>query len=168
MNIIKNRYLYFLISLLVIVPGIVFMALHWASTKEGPLALGIDFKGGSLLEIQFAGTRPSISDVQTVYNQFSTAAQPLNDPVIQPLGTDSFSIRSKQMDDATKGKLVAEMESKFGSKVTVLNFTSVSASIGAEVTNAAGGAILAAALAILLYIWYAFREVEHPLRYGTA
>jgi preprotein translocase subunit SecF len=168
MNIIKNRYLYFLISLLVIVPGIVFMALHWVSTKEGPLSLGIDFKGGSLLEIQFAGTRPSISDVQAIYNQFSTAAQPLNDPVIQPLGTDSFSIRSKQMDDATKGKLVAEMASKFGSQVTVLNFTSVSASVGTEVTNAAGFAILMAALAILLYIWYAFREVEHPIRYGTA
>jgi preprotein translocase subunit SecF len=168
MNIIKNRYLYFLISLLVIVPGIVFMALHWVNTKEGPLSLGIDFKGGSLLEVQFAGTRPSISDVQAIYNQFSTAAQPLNDPVIQPLGTDSFSIRSKQMDDATKGKLVAEMASKFGSQVTVLNFTSVSASVGTEVTNAAGFAILMAALAILLYIWYAFREVEHPIRYGTA
>lgn len=168
MNIIKNRYLYFLISLLVIVPGIVFMALHWTSAGEGPLSLGIDFKGGSLLEIQFAGVRPSISDIQAVYNQLSTSAQPLNDPIIQPLGTDSFSIRSKQMDDATKGKLVAEMESKFGSKVTVLNFTSVSASIGAEVTTAAGGAILAAAIAILLYIWYAFREVEHPVRYGTA
>ncbi len=168
MNIIKNRYLYFLISLLVIVPGVVFMALHWTSTKEGPLSLGIDFKGGSLLEVQFTGTRPSISDVQAVYIQLSTASQPLNDPIIQPLGTDSFSIRSKQMDDATKGKLVAEMESKFGSKVTVLNFTSVSASVGAEVTNAAGFAILMAALAILLYIWYAFREVEHPIRYGTA
>jgi len=168
MNIIKNRYLYFLISLLIIVPGIVFMTLHWTSTKEGPLSLGIDFKGGSLLEVQFTGTRPASSDINSVYAQFSTATQPLNDPIIQPLGTDSFSIRSKQMDDATKGKLVAEMESKFGSKVIVLNFTSVSASVGAEVTNAAGFAILMAALAILLYIWYAFREVDHPIRYGTA
>jgi preprotein translocase subunit SecF len=168
MNIIKNRYLYFLISLLVIVPGVIFMALHWASTKEGPLSLGIDFKGGSLLEVQFAGARPSISDVQGVYNDLSTADHPLTDPVIQPLGTDSYSIRSKQMDDATKGKVVSELETKFGSKVTVQNFTSVSASVGAEVTNAAGFAILMAALAILLYIWYAFREVEHPIRYGTA
>ncbi len=30
MNIIKNRYLYFLISLLVIIPGIVFMFINWA------------------------------------------------------------------------------------------------------------------------------------------
>lgn len=152
-----------------IVPGIIFMAIHWISTKEGPLALGIDFRGGSLLEVQFAGTLPSINDIQTVYDQYqSTTGQSLSDLIIQPLGTDSYSITSKQIDDATKGKIVAAMEAKTGATITVQNFTSVSASVGAEVTNAAGFAILMAALAILLYIWYAFREVEHPIRYGTA
>ena len=168
MNIIKNRYLYFLISLLVIIPGIVFMAIHWTSTGEGPLALGIDFKGGSLLEVQFSGTRPSFDDINAIYTQFSTPAQPLTNPVIQPLGTDSYSIRSKQMDDATKGKMVAAMQTKFGTTVTVLNFTSVSSSIGAEVTNAAGIAIIMAAIFILFYIWFAFRGIEHSFRYGTA
>jgi preprotein translocase subunit SecF len=168
MNIIKNRYLYFLVSLLVIIPGIFFMALHWTSTGEGPLTLGIDFKGGSLLEIQFTGSRPSVDDVKAVYNQFSTLKQPIANPVIQPLGTDSYSIRSAQMDDPTKGLLVAALQDKSGSKITVLNFTSVSASIGAEVTRAAGVAILMAAAAILLYIWYAFRGIEHSFRYGTA
>ncbi|MFN8382273.1 MAG: protein translocase subunit SecF [Anaerolineales bacterium] len=168
MNIIKNRYVYFLISLLVIIPGIVFMGLNWAKTKTGPLPLGIDFRGGSLLEVKFDGTRPSTEDVNALYSEFSSDAEPIADPVIQPLDADSFSIRSKTMTDETKGKLVAEMESRFGSKVTVLNFTSVSASIGAEVTRAAGFAILLAAIAILLYIWWAFRGVEHPYRYGTA
>ena len=167
MNITKNRYLYFLISMLVIIPGSVFMLLHWTSTGEGPFALGIDFKGGSLLEVQFAGTRPSVEEINTLYTQFSTADQTITDPVIQPLGTDSYSIRSKQMTDETKGKLVSEMQSKFG-QVTVLNFSSVSASIGAEVTRAAGIAILLAALAIIVYIWWAFRSVDHPIRYGTA
>ena len=52
--------------------------------------------------------------------------------------------------------------------MTVLNFTSVSASVGQEVANAAGLAILVAAAAILAYIWWAFRSVEHAFRYGTA
>lgn len=168
MNIIKNRYLYFLISLLVIIPGMVFMALHWINTGQGPLALGIDFKGGSLLEVQFSGSRPSVADITTVYNQFSTVQQPINDPVVQPLGDTSYSIRSGQMDDPTKSKLVAAMQAKSGGTVTVLNFTSVSASVGAEVTGAAGLAILMAAVAILLYIWYAFRGIDHSFRYGTA
>jgi len=168
MNIIKNRYLYFLISLLVIIPGIVFMGLNLQQTKTGPLQLGIDFRGGSLLEVQFEGTRPSASDISALYKDFSTEEQPLADPVVQSLDANAVSIRSKTMTDETKGKIVAEMESRFGSKVTVQNFTSVSASVGGEVTRAAGWAILFAAAAILLYIWWAFRSVEHAYRYGTA
>lgn len=170
MDIIKNRYLYFIISLLVIIPGLVFMGIHWAQhPAEGPLPLGIDFTGGSLLEVQFAsGSQPSTADVKALYNELSTAAQPLGDPVIQPLGTDSLSIRSKTMDDATKGKIVAEMEKRFNTKVIVLNFTSVSAAVGAEVTGTAGLAVLAAALAILIFIWWAFRGTQHAVRYGAA
>jgi preprotein translocase subunit SecF len=44
----------------------------------------------------------------------------------------------------------------------------VSASIGQEVTRSAGLAIAMAAAAMLLYIWFAFRGVPHPFRYGTA
>jgi preprotein translocase subunit SecF len=168
MNIVKNRYVYFLISLLVIIPGIVFMGLNWQQTKVGPLKLGVDFRGGSLLEVQFTGTRPATEVIAKLYSEFSTADQPLADPIVQFLGSDSFSIRSKTMTDETKGLIVAEMETRFKSKVTVLNFTSVSASVGAEVTRAAGFAILAAAAAILVYIWWAFRSVEHAYRYGTA
>jgi preprotein translocase subunit SecF len=168
MNIIKNRYFYFLLSLLVIVPGIVFMGLNWSKSKTGPLPLGIDFRGGSLLEVQFAGKRPAVKEIAALYQEFSTTGEPIAEPIIQPLAEDSFAIRSKTMADETKGKLVAEMEKRFASKVTVLNFTSVSAAVGAEVTNAAGWAILFAALAILLYIWYAFRGVEHAYRYGAA
>jgi preprotein translocase subunit SecF len=168
MNIIKNRYLYFLISLLVIIPGIFFMGLNWAQSKAGPLQLGIDFRGGSLLEVQFEGARPSTADVATLYKEFSTEAEPIADPVIQSLGTDAITIRSKTMTDETKGKIITEMETRFGTKVVVLNFSSVSPAIGAEVTRAAAIAIIFAALAILGYIWWAFRSVEHAYRYGTA
>jgi len=168
MNIIKNRYIYFLISLLIIIPGFIFMGLNWAKSKTGPLPLGIDFRGGSLLEVQFEGTRPAIKEITALYADFSNETEPIAEPIIQPLAEDSFAIRSKAMSDETKGKLITEMETRFGIKVTVLNFTSVSPAIGAEVTNAAGWAIFFAAVAILLYIWWAFRGVEHAHRYGTA
>jgi preprotein translocase subunit SecF len=168
MNIIKNRYLYFFISLLVIIPGIVFMGLNWQKTKTGPLELGIDFRGGSLLELQFDATRPSAEQVSALYKELSTDTQPIADPVVQALGEDSMSVRSKAMSDETKGQIVTKLETISGSKVTVLDFTSVSPSVGGEVTRAAGVAIFFAAAAILLYIWWAFRSVEHAYRYGTA
>ncbi len=168
MNIIKNRYIYFIVSLLVIIPGIIFMSLNWSRSRLSPLPLGIDFRGGSLLEVQFDGNRPEPRKVSGLYAEFSTSGQPIQDPVVQPLGEDAFSIRSKSMTDETKGQIVTEMESRFSSKVTVLNFTSVSPSVGAEVTRAAGIAVLMAAIAILVYIWWAFRRVDHAYRYGTA
>ena len=168
MNIIKNRYLYFLISLLVIIPGLFFMGLNWAQSKTGPLQLGIDFRGGSLLEVQFEGERPSTAAIAAIYKELSTESQPIADPIIQSLGTDAITIRSKTMTDETKGKIIAEMETRFSKKVVVLNFSSVSPAIGAEVTRAAAIAIVFAALAILGYIWWAFRSVEHAYRYGAA
>jgi len=163
MNIIKNRYLYFLISLLVIIPGVVFLILNWINVKS-PLPLAIDFTGGSLLEVQFSGTRPSADVVKNIFLEVA----PDTAPTVQPLGEDAYSIRSKRIEDATKGQIVAALEKQTGSTVAVPSFSSVSPSVGAEVTSAAGIAILLAALAMLAYISYAFRGVDHAVRYGTA
>jgi preprotein translocase subunit SecF len=162
MDIIKNRYLYFLISLLVIVPGVLAL-IFWG------MPLGIDFTGGSLLEVKFAnGKIPSTADINAIYQKFSTTEKPLDNPVIQPVGSDSVSIRSKEMDDATKGLIVAEMGKQFNTNVEVLIFTQVSASVGKEVAVRAAEAVGLAALFILLYIAYAFRGVQHAFRYGVA
>jgi preprotein translocase subunit SecF len=94
----------------------------------------------------------------------------ISDPIVQPLPPDSVSIRSREIDDATKGKIVAAMQERFGGgkNVSILNFTQVSAAVGQEVARAATVAVVMAALAILIYIWFAFRKVNHAFRYGTA
>jgi preprotein translocase subunit SecF len=164
MNLIKYRYLYFAISLLVIVPGILAL-IFWG------LPLGIDFTGGSLLEVQFkSGTPPSFADVSKVYSDLSTSAMDISNPEIQPLGTDSLSIRSREMDDATKAKVVAALKAQFGGgqDVVIQNFNQVTASVGAQVARAAAIAVVMASVAICIYIWFAFRKVSHPFRFGVA
>ena len=164
MNLIKYRYLYFAISLLVIVPGILAL-IFWGLPK------GIDFTGGSLLEVKFiSGNPPSIADVSNVYNDLSTTLFNISDPEVQLLGTDSLSIRSKEMDDATKAEVVAALKDQFGGgqDVVIQNFNQVTASVGAQVTRAAVWAVIIASIAILLYIWFAFRKVSNPFRFGVA
>ena len=164
MNIIKYRYLYFGISLLVIIPGILAL-IFWG------LQLGIDFTGGSLLEVQFAsGKPPAIADVAALYNEMSSSQLDISNPVVQPVGSDSISIRSREINDALKSQIVAALKDRFGSgqDVTIMNFTQVSAVIGKEIAIRAVGAVALAALAILIYITYAFRGVQHAFRYGTA
>src|ERR1041384_6289699 len=121
MNIIKNRYLYFLISLLFIIPGIIFMILNWVNLGT-PIPLGIDFTGGSLLEVQFTGPRPTAAQVEEAFLKFA----PNTDPTFQALDVDSYAIRSKAIDDATKGQIVSEFEKISGKPVNTLTFSSVS------------------------------------------
>ncbi|MGD0750808.1 MAG: protein translocase subunit SecF [Anaerolineales bacterium] len=164
MNLIKYRYLYFAISLLVIIPG-VFALIFWG------LPLGIDFTGGSLLEVQFkSGTPPTIAQVTSIYSNLSTSTMDISNPEIQPLGTDGLSIRSREMNDATKTKVVTALQTQYGGgqAVVIQDFNQVTASVGAEVARAAALAVVMASFAILIYIWYAFRKVNHPFRFGVA
>jgi len=163
MNIIKYRYLYFGISLLVIVPGFIALLMWGFNT-------GIDFTGGSLLEVRLVNpsTMPTLQQISTIYGQNASAKNPISNPLVQPVGADSLSIRSKQMDEATKTAIVDAIKAQFKTDVVVLNFTNVSPAIGKEVAVRAAGAVALAALGILLYITFAFRGVQHSFRYGTA
>ena len=164
MNLIKYRYLYFGISLLVIIPGVLALIV-WG------LPLGIDFTGGSLLEVKFAsGQPPTIAEVEAIYNGMSTPQADISNPLVQPIGTDSLSINSKEINDALKSQIVTALKDQYsgGQDVTITNFTQVSAVIGKEVAIRAAGAVALASLAILIYITIAFRKVPNSFRYGTA
>jgi preprotein translocase subunit SecF len=156
-NIVNKRYWFFALSLLVILPGMIALAL-WG------LPVGIDFSGGSLLDLRFpGGVVPPAADVVRLYDEFGVA-----DPIVQSVGTDGLMVRSKTMDDATKGLIVAALQERLALTAEVQRFESVGPAIGAEVAQRAGLAVAVAALGILVYITYAFRKVENAHRYGLA
>jgi preprotein translocase subunit SecF len=156
-DIVKHRYLYFGISLLVIIPGMIALLL-WG------LPLAIDFKGGSLLDIRFdTGKVPQPAQVTTLY-----AENGFSDSIVQTSGETGLIIRSLEMTDAQRNQLVSAMETRFNSTITVQRFESVGPSVGQEVAKRAAGAVGLAALGILLYITYAFRGVPHAFRFGVA
>jgi preprotein translocase subunit SecF len=77
-------------------------------------------------------------------------------------------VRSKNIDPATANQIVAEMEKRFDSQVTIRRFDSVGPAVGKEVATRAAGAVALAAVGILAYITFAFRGVPHASRFGTA
>jgi preprotein translocase subunit SecF len=157
MDIIKNRYLYFLISLIVIIPGMVGLAI-WG------LPWAIDFTGGSMLEVKFeAGKAPQPAEIIKVYDGFNIA-----EPQVQSSEQDTIIIRSKDINEETKDLIVAEMIKKFNSKVEILRFDTVGPTIGQEIASRAAITVGLAALGILLYITWAFRKIPNAFRYGTA
>ena len=155
-NIVKRRYLYFAISLIVILPGI-------AALMVWGLPAGIDFSGGSLLEIRFNSALPEIEPVLDTLSGFG-----FSDAKIQTAGSDKLIIRTKVMDEGTLASVLTEIETEFKADIELDRFESVGPSIGKEVALRAAGAVGLAALGILLYITYAFRGVKHAFRYGVA
>ena len=156
-NIVKRRYLYFGISLLVIVPGMIALIL-WG------LPTAIDFSGGSLLEVTFtSGSYPQPAQVVALYEEFG-----FPDSQVQTSGKDSLIIRSKSMDETTRADIMSEMEKRFNSPVVMQRFENVGPSVGQEVAVRAAGAVALAAVGILLYISFAFRGVPHSFRYGVS
>ncbi len=57
-DILGKRYYYFALSLLIIIPGLILLGVM---AVNGQLPLAIDFTGGSLLEVSFAGSQPEAS-----------------------------------------------------------------------------------------------------------
>ncbi len=157
MNIIGKRYLYFAISLLVIIPGLISLGL-WG------LHPSIDFTGGSYLELKFESPKEPLmpGEIQSMMGKMgfeSALVQTSTD------GTTLF-IRTREMSNEEKNALEAKLAEKYG-KFIENQFTSIGPSVGKEVTQRATYAVIAAAIAILLYITYAFRSVSKPFRYGT-
>ncbi len=168
LDIVGKRKWYYILSTIIIVPGLVGMIVSVVQFGT-PLKLGIDFTSGSLMEIQFE--QPvSLGEVRQVVTGFSYADVSLQDAAVttaEQLGQETVLIRSKFLSEEAKAALETELQQKLGS-FEELRFDSVGPAIGAEVTEAAGYAIAAAAVAILLYLVYAFRSVPNALRFGVA
>ncbi len=154
MNIIKYRKIYFIFSGLLILISL-FSLVRWH------LKLGIDFTGGSLLEIKFvdkALDNQAIKDKLAPFN--------LGDINIQPTAEKSVILRTKDIDEPTHQKVLAAL-----GNVEEQRFESVGPVVGSELKSRAFYAIALTMLAIVLYIAWVFRKVSRPVaswKYGVA
>lgn len=158
-NIVEKRGWYFLLSALIIIPGLVAM-IYSTVTIGTPLKLSIDFTGGSFWEVRFE------QPVEPTAVRDIFVDRGFTDTTVQTVGEGKqVVIRLKPIDNETKIELRQALEAQFGS-LEELQFRSVGPTIGREVTQAATIAVIAATVAILGFIIFAFRKVPHPFRFG--
>lgn len=160
MDFVGKRFWFFIISLLVIAPGIVFLIL------APGLRPGIDFTGGSSMTLRFSDE--SNINQQEVRDQLTTLGY--QEATVQNLGENSFFIRTKELNEEDKDNLVTNMTTSLdeGAENVLQGFDLVSPVVAQETVMNALWAILAAAVGIFIYIWWAFRNVPSPFRYGLA
>ncbi|MBE7471806.1 MAG: hypothetical protein DPW09_13510 [Anaerolineae bacterium] len=167
-DIVGKRKWYYILSLAFIVPGLIGMIFSQAQFGT-PLKLGIDFTSGSLMELQFdQPVQPA--QVQQIFANFSYNNLDFKDTAVttaSQLDQETILIRSKFLEGEAKPLIQERLQSELGN-FKELRFDSVGPTIGREVGQAAGYAIAAAAIAILLFLVFAFRSVPNALRYGVA
>ena len=139
---IKLRAYWYAISALVILPGLISLFVQG-------LNLGIDFKGGSLLDLKFE--RPvRVQEVREVLSGFG-----LEGATVQRSNETDFLLRTRELTEEESARVVAALNEKLGG-VSVLRAERVGPVIGKELIRNAVLALLAASVLMLVYIAWRF------------
>lgn len=149
MDIVGKRKLWFTISILMIVPGLLALVL-WG------LKPGIDFTGGQEMEISGNLNQSEVAEI--------VSSTGVKDVTVTTSGSDRLLIRYSNEgvgDSQEVHKRVVEVLAQ--NQIQETAFSSVGPSISKDITRNAGIAIALASLAIIIYIAFAFRNTPPPV-----
>ena len=153
-DLVGKRNWFFLISAIVIIPGIISLAVFG-------LKPGVDFNSGTAMTLHFDKAV-----------ELSQLRQELTDlgydrAVVQPAGEGEFFIRLPEISAEETTKLKGSLETGLDTTITVSSLYSVSPIVAAGTVRNTIIAVVVASIGILLYISWAFRKMPKPLRWGT-
>ena len=163
---VRNRRFFYLLSAILLVPGVISLIL------PGGLNPGIDFTSGTIMTIQF--DQPV--DSNKLRDEFAQLGH--SEAIVQQSsGDNTFIVRTRPLVQAVpdangvlgnseRQQIEATLTADVGG-VQILGLDQVSPLIAEQIVRYAILAVVAASVCILLYLWWAFNKVTHPLRYGT-
>ena len=150
MFIVKHRKIFYSISVVLIAVSL-FSVFFWG------LKSGIDFTGGSLLDVSFDGNAPTGEEVNKVLNDLD-----FKDASIRS-SEGGFFIRTKEISQAQKDSIMQSLS--FGGKYSPIEktFSTIGPILGKEAINKSWLSIVLVLSAIVLFVAFAFRKVSKPI-----
>jgi preprotein translocase subunit SecF len=156
-DVVGKKKWYFVFSSMLLIPGIIALAV-WG------LNLGVDFTGGTLLELSFK------KEIDKSKLEIAIEKQKINVASIAPTESKTYLVRTKPLTDTQRKSVLSATEKEFG-EVKQISLETIGPTIGAELLRKAAIALAVAAVAIVLYIAWAFRSVPKPAsswRFGAS
>ncbi|MBM3258026.1 MAG: protein translocase subunit SecF [Candidatus Nealsonbacteria bacterium] len=155
---LKYSKVYFILSGILIIASIVSILFFG-------LKFGIEFTGGSIMELAFESERPSLESIQQTLSEFN-----LGEIVLQPVNDNEMILRMKEIDGQTHESVLLKLQEAYQTEEK--SFEMIGPTIGAELKKKTINAIIMVLLAITLYITIAFRKVSwsaiRSWQYGIA
>lgn len=152
-KIIQKRKIWLTFSTLLVVASIALLSI-WG------LDLGIDFTGGSLLEVKFNQERPDSIEVENLVKEVVTEG----DIVVQSSAESNMLVRFQSIEENVHQQIMDKLNEKYPENIQEERFESIGPAIGNELKTKAIYAILLVIVAIVLYIAWAFRKVSWPVK----
>jgi preprotein translocase subunit SecF len=153
---VERKWIYFVISGLTIVPGVIFLLL-------GGLRPGIEFRGGTLIDVRFDSAPPSVAEVREVMRGLDREEAQII------VAEGRVEIRTFEMNAAELAATETALDEKYGDRIIDVTPQVVSPSFSVELIQNAIRSIALASLLIVLLIAYAFRDFGwSAFRYGIA
>ena len=157
MFIVANRKFFYALS------GVL-VTLALAALAVWGLTFGLDFKGGSLIEVEYAAQRPEVVEARVALSKLS-----LGEFSVRPTGERGFIIRTKVLDEAEHRALLAALSGEAGASVAERQYNAIGPTLSAELANKALLSLGLVLIAIVLFVTFAFRKVSEPVsswKYG--
>jgi preprotein translocase subunit SecF len=153
MFVIKHKKIFVIISIILVI-------LSLSSIGYFGLKPGIDFKGGSLTEVEYKTSRPEQSVIDKELKSLS-----LGEFIIQPTGDMGYSIKTRAVNETERASILKVL----GDDATEKSFTSIGPSVGAELVRKSIISFILVSLGIIFFIAFSFRKVSKPVsswKYG--
>lgn len=156
-NFLKYRKVYFTFSGILILGAITSLFIYG-------LKPGIDFTGGSILELEYKTERPSNQIIKEKLTDFN-----LGEIYLQPTGEGGIILRMVDISEETHQQIIKKLSEE--SEIEELRFESIGPVIGRELKEKTKIVVIFSLLAIVLYIAFSFRRLTWPAKswqYGLA
>lgn len=145
---IRNKIIFLSISSLLIVLSIAAIAIFG-------LRFGIDFTGGTLLEVAYPADRPQMEEIEE-----RLSALDIGTFSLRPIDTNGYLLRSRELDEGMRARVEDALAMGGGVEMEVVRLNTVGPVVGAELRNKSYAAISIVLVMIILYIAFAFRSVS--------
>jgi preprotein translocase subunit SecF len=162
MFIVKHRKIFYTLSIILTIVSIAVISM-WG------LKLGIDFKGGTLVQFQYVGERPSLDIVKAEINSLSFTPSIQGSYDVVPVGQNKYALSLRTISEEERVQLTSALASSTN-PAEIKQFNSIGPILGKEAQNKSLVSIILVILCIVLYITFAFRKVSEPVsswKYGV-